>query len=83
MNNDGKIDDQHDMKAMGNPKTPELQFGIPLGISYKGWDLSMLFQGAALTSLQLSGPAVWDFPVMVLKAITWVSKEYALRFMDT
>ena len=72
MNNDGKIDDQHDMKAMGNPKTPELQFGIPLGISYKGWDLSMLFQGAALTSLQLSGPAVWDFPVMVLKAITWV-----------
>ena len=64
LNNDGKIDDQHDMKAMGNPKTPELQFGIPLGVSYKGWDLSMLFQGAALTSLQLSGPAVWDFPVM-------------------
>lgn len=64
LNNDGKIDDQHDMKAMGNPKTPELQFGIPLGLSYKGWDLSVLFQGAALTSLQLSGPAVWDFPVM-------------------
>ena len=64
LNGDGKIDDQHDKRAMGNPKTPELQFGIPVGISYKGWDLSLLFQGAALTSLQLNGPAVYDFPVM-------------------
>lgn len=64
LNNDGKIDDQHDKKAMGNPKTPELQFGIPIGFSYKGLDLSLLFQGAALTSLQLNGPAVYDFPSM-------------------
>lgn len=64
LNNDGKIDDQHDKKAMGNPKTPELQFGIPIGFSYKGLDLSLLFQGAALTSLQLHGPAVYDFPAM-------------------
>ena len=64
LNNDGKIDDQHDKKAMGNPKTPELQFGIPIGFSYKGLDLSLLFQGAALTSLQLNGPAVYDFPAM-------------------
>ncbi len=64
LNDDGKIDDQHDKKAMGNPKTPELQFGIPIGFSYKGLDLSLLFQGAALTSLQLHGPAVYDFPSM-------------------
>ncbi len=64
LNDDGKIDDQHDKKAMGNPKTPELQFGIPIGFSYKGLDLSLLFQGAALTSLQLNGPAVYDFPSM-------------------
>ncbi len=64
LNKDGKIDDQHDKKAMGNPKTPELQFGIPIGFSYKGLDLSLLFQGAALTSLQLHGPAVYDFPSM-------------------
>lgn len=64
LNDDGKIDDQHDKKAMGNPKTPELQFGIPIGFSYKGLDLSLLFQGAALTSLQLHGPAVYDFPAM-------------------
>ena len=30
LNGDGKIDDQHDKRAMGNPKTPELQFGIPV-----------------------------------------------------
>lgn len=64
LNADGKVDDQHDKKAKGNPKSPELQFGLPIGFSYKGWDLSLLFQGAALTSLQLYGPAVYDFPVM-------------------
>lgn len=64
LNGDGKIDDQHDLKPMGNPKIPELQFGLPIGFSYKGWDLSLLFQGAALSSLQLSGPAVYDFPTM-------------------
>lgn len=64
LNGDGKIDDQHDLKSMGNPKIPELQFGLPIGFSYKGWDLSLLFQGAALSSLQLSGPAVYDFPTM-------------------
>lgn len=64
LNGNGKIDDQHDLKPMGNPKIPELQFGLPIGFSYKGWDLSLLFQGAALSSLQLSGPAVYDFPTM-------------------
>lgn len=64
LNGDGKIDVQHDIHAMGNPKSPELQFGIPVGIVYKNFDMSLLFQGAALTSLQLTGPAVWDFPVM-------------------
>lgn len=64
LNNDGRIDETHDKHAMGNPKTPELQFGLPVGISYKNWDLSLLFQGAALTSMQLNGPAVYDFPVM-------------------
>lgn len=64
LDGDGKIDERHDKRAMGNPKTPELQFGLPIGLSYKNWDLSLLFQGAALTSMQLNGPAVFDFPVM-------------------
>lgn len=61
-NGDGKIDDEHDRRAMGNPRTPEIQFGIPVGIQYKGFDLSLLFQGAANSSILLNGAAVWDFP---------------------
>lgn len=64
LNNDGIVDELHDMRPMGNPKIPELQFGIPMGFSYKGFDVSLLWQGAALTSMKLNGPAVFDFPVM-------------------
>ena len=62
LNGDGKIDDEHDRRAMGNPRTPEIQFGIPLGLQYKGFDLSLLFQGAANSSILLNGAGVWDFP---------------------
>jgi TonB-linked SusC/RagA family outer membrane protein len=63
LNDDGKIEDLSDRTAMGNPRTPEIQFGIPIGCQYKGIDFSMMFQGATNTSLQLSGAAVWDFPL--------------------
>ena len=53
----------YDRAAVGNPRTPEIQYGIPAGVSYKGFDFSMLWQGSALCSVQLSGPAVWDFPL--------------------
>ena len=62
LNGDGKIDDEHDRRAMGNPRTPEIQFGIPLGLQYKGFDVSLLFQGAANSSILLNGAGVWDFP---------------------
>ena len=64
LNNDGIIDEHHDMRPMGNPKIPELQFGIPFGFQIKDFDMSFLLQGAALTSMMLHGPAVFDFPVM-------------------
>lgn len=64
LNNDGVIDELHDMRPMGNPKIPEFQFGIPMGFAYKDFDVSLLWQGAALTSMMLNGPAVFDFPVM-------------------
>lgn len=62
MNGDGVVNN-YDRAAIGNPRTPELQFGIPVGFSYKGFDFSMLWQGSTLCSVQLSGPAVWDFPL--------------------
>ena len=61
-NGDGKITDQEDRIAMGNPRNPEIQFGVPLGISYKGFDFSLLFQGATLCSIELTDAASWDFP---------------------
>ena len=62
MNGDGVVNN-YDRAAVGNPRTPEIQYGIPVGMSYKGFDFSMLWQGSALCSVQLSGPAVWDFPL--------------------
>lgn len=61
-NGDGQITDQEDRVAMGNPRNPEIQFGIPMGITVKNIDLSLLFQGATLTSVMLTGAAAWDFP---------------------
>ena len=61
-NGDGVVNN-YDRAAVGNPRTPEIQYGIPVGLSYKGFDFSMLWQGSALCSVQLSGPAVWDFPL--------------------
>lgn len=62
LNGDGKVTSEADRAAYGFPRTPEIQFGIPFGIQYKGFDFSVLLQGATHTSLQLSGNAVWDFP---------------------
>ena len=61
-NGDGKITDQEDRIAMGSPRTPELQFGIPVGLTYKNFDTSLLFQGATLVSIELTDAAAWDFP---------------------
>lgn len=63
LNGDGKIDDLSDRKAIGNPRTPEIMFGVPIGFQYKGLDFSMMFQGATRTSIQMTGPAVYDFPL--------------------
>ena len=46
LNQDGKIDDYGDRTHMGFPRTPEIQFGIPFGIQYKGFDVSVMFQGS-------------------------------------
>ncbi len=62
LDGDGKIDDLGDRTIMGNPRSPEIQFGIPITLQYKGFDISFLFQGAANTSVLLTDGSVWDFP---------------------
>jgi len=46
VNNDGKIDN-FDVTAIGKSATPENIYGLTLGASFKGLDISMLWQGAA------------------------------------
>lgn len=62
LNGDGKIDSYGDRTPMGHPRTPEMQFGIPFGIQWKGLDVSVMLQGSLNSSVLLSGPACWDFP---------------------
>ncbi|MDO5571668.1 MAG: TonB-dependent receptor [Bacteroidales bacterium] len=63
LNKDDQISDLGDRTNMGNPRTPEIQFGLPFGIQYKGFDASLLFQGATNCSVLLNGAAVYDFPL--------------------
>ena len=60
LNGDGIID-QNDLKAIGNPNVPNTTVGVPLKIGYKGFDLSVLFQGAFDYSLYLFGTAIEPF----------------------
>lgn len=78
-NGDGVIDN-YDRRAMGNPRIPELQFGIPVGFSWKGLDFSVLLQGSTLCSVMLSGAAVWDFPVYNVTAIGKVKPMHLNRW---
>ena len=61
LDGDGQITDLGDRQAMGNPRTPAIQFGLPITLAYKGFDFSLLFQGALQTSMLLKDAAVWDF----------------------
>jgi TonB-linked outer membrane protein, SusC/RagA family len=83
LNNDGQITDLGDRRNMGNPKTPEIQFGIPVGFQYKGFDLSILFQGAALCSIQLNGGAVYPFPAVYQDQIGKVKPMHLKRWTET
>ena len=59
--NGDNVIDANDLKAMGNPSTPQLIYGFAPSISYKGIDVNFLFQGAGAGSFYLSGQAAWPF----------------------
>jgi TonB-linked SusC/RagA family outer membrane protein len=59
--NGDNVIDANDLKAMGNPSTPQLIYGFSPSISYKGIDVNFLFQGAGAGSFYLSGQAAWPF----------------------
>jgi TonB-linked SusC/RagA family outer membrane protein len=60
LNGDGFID-QNDITTIGMPNLPNTSIGMPIKISYKGFDASVLFQGAFGYSLGLTGTAIEPF----------------------
>ena len=79
LDRNGVIDDE-DRTAMGNPRSPELMFGIPFGFQYKNFDFSVLLQGATNTSILLKGAAVFDFPQFEQEKIGRVKKMHLDRW---
>ncbi|MBC8152786.1 MAG: TonB-dependent receptor [Bacteroidetes bacterium] len=57
---DGKID-ANDQTVIGFSNTPQITYGIIPKISYKGFDLDLLFSGAGRTGLGLFGSIVYPF----------------------
>lgn len=55
INGDGKITLDQDMVPVGRSNTPEMMFGLSLGAEWKGFDFSMLLQGAAMFDVNLCG----------------------------
>lgn len=60
MNKDGVIDNK-DRAYLGKVGIPPMTFGFSLGYSYKGFDVSVLFQGALGAYVMLQGNEVYPF----------------------
>lgn len=57
---DGIID-YRDQVAMGYPTYPAIVYGFTPTVSYKGFDLSLLFQGVAQREIQIYSTIAWAF----------------------
>ncbi len=60
INQDGVID-RNDYMRTGFPLVPEIQFGLTLSATYKGFDVSVLFQGVTNVSFEKNWEAMWAF----------------------
>lgn len=59
-NNDGVIDDNDD-QAIGRGSDPRMYYGLNLGAQYKGFDMTMFFQGAAGHDIYVDGDLIDPF----------------------
>lgn len=60
LNGDKKID-ANDETVIGAPAFPQIIYGVTTDIAWKGFDLNMLWQGAAESSFQLTNEAALPF----------------------
>ncbi|MDX9881381.1 MAG: TonB-dependent receptor [Prolixibacteraceae bacterium] len=80
VNKDGNIN-LDDRMPIGYTDFPEKTFGISGGLNFKGFDLSILFQGAANVSIQYAQYALWPFVLDVSSAKSvilerWTQERY-------
>lgn len=57
-NGENTVDNPGDRKIIGN-STPRFRFGLNIGAEWKGFDLSIFFQGVAKRDYLLSGMIFW------------------------
>lgn len=55
LNGDGRVTRDADMTFVGRSNMPEIMYGLNIDAAYAGFDFSVLFQGAALSSIALAG----------------------------
>lgn len=60
INGDGVID-QYDQGPLGYSNFPEITYGISTGFDYRGFDFSILFQGASHVTFIGTGRHLWQF----------------------
>lgn len=60
LNGDGVIDDI-DKSAIGKPNLPNTTLGLNLGLNYKGFNISLLFQGSFNYSFSVVGTGIEPF----------------------
>lgn len=77
---DGKIDD-NDRVNIGDPNIPEIIYGVTIGVGYKGFELSVFFQGADNVSTYLNDRAAWPFIAGTMTAFenakeSWSQQRY-------
>lgn len=78
VNGDGKID-ENDFSPIGYSNIPEIIYGISGGLSWKGFDLSVLFQGAAHVSTYISGVGAVPFRNGNGTAFTNIEESWTLE----
>jgi len=81
LNGDGVID-SNDMGPIGYSTFPQVTYGFSFGGSYKGFDLSVLLQGASKVSRYFDQMAAWPFDTdwrAAMKTVLqrWTPERYA------
>ncbi len=61
LDGNGAVQAGYDERPIGYSRTPEIMYGFSGGGGYKGFDFSILFQGAAHASAMLNNEAVYEF----------------------